>query len=159
MSVTVHVKIGDLGRRLKLDGEARAKALRVGMRRGADRGVAHLVRQSRAVVYMGQFMNSWRREDYTADKITIRNDAPHAGVIERGARPHGVSVEGQEALLRWVELKMGPVEDARGIVWAICQRIRRDGVKGHFIVRDAMDELVRLARVEVEREMNQAAGK
>jgi hypothetical protein len=31
------------------------------------------------------------------------NDAPHIGVLECGARPHPVSLEGQRAIYEWVE--------------------------------------------------------
>lgn len=37
-------------------------------------------------------------------------DAPHAGIIELGARPHPVSREGVEAIARWVFLKLHAVQ-------------------------------------------------
>lgn len=69
---------------------------------GARRGKAHLVRQSRHIVDLGEFWNSWFDPSSKGSTITLRNDAPHAGIIERGARPHNVSEEGQLALLDWV---------------------------------------------------------
>lgn len=203
MSTTIRVDLKRLGATLIKHEGMRTEAIRRGMAAGADRGVGLLVRKSKAVVYMGQFQNSWHipmRRDRNV--VTVRNDAPHAGIIEAGARPHGVNAEGRAALLEWVLRVIAPqtagpttsfankgalsnarkvarggidalgkraklgtfigaavvLKEAQGIVWAICQRIKSQGVKGHWIVRDNLEVLAAYSRAEVGREIRQAAG-
>lgn len=109
MSTTIKVGLKNLGATLIKHEGLRQEAMRRGLAAGADRGQALLVRKSKGVNYMGQFMNSWhvpmRRDRNTA---TVRNDAPHAGIIEAGARPHGVNGAGRLALLEWVLKTIAP---------------------------------------------------
>ena len=200
MSTTVRVNIKNLGATLIKHEGIRQEAMRRGMAAGADRGQALMVRKSKGVNYMGQFMNSWhvpmRRDRNT---VTVRNDAPHAGIIEAGARKHGVNAAGRAALLEWVLTVIAPqvqgpgssfakrhtlnlarraargqapsrmrlgtafavvgaLKEAEGIVFRICQRIANEGVKGHWIVKDNLDQLGAYATAEIMREIRQAAG-
>ncbi len=109
MSTTVKVSLNRLGATLLKHEGIRQEAMRRGVAAGADRGVGLLVRKSKSVNYMGQFMNSWHvptRRD--RNLVTVRNDAPHAGIIEAGARPHGVNGAGRIALLEWVLKVIAP---------------------------------------------------
>ncbi len=65
-----------------------------GIQLAAHRGRTHLIKKT--PTDQGQARNSW-----VATKKTIRNDAPHIGILERGARPHKVSREGIESLTQW----------------------------------------------------------
>lgn len=78
-------------------------AIRAGIRIAAERGRALLVRES--PVDQGQYKNSWRVRD-GGNGPEIVNDAPHAGIIEMGARPHGVNRAGIEALTAWALRKL-----------------------------------------------------
>jgi len=211
VSAKIKLDVKSLGSALLNDEKLRVEAIRRGMAAGADRGASLLVRKSRGVNYMGQYMNSWHvpmRAD--RDRAQVRNDAPHAGIIEAGARKHGVSEDGRKALLQWVltvvapQPEIGPlpksradqyafqnkaalrnarkalrfgfgeggvkagkkaranidavIKAAEGIVWSICRRLATDGVKGHWIVRDNLPELRRLAQLEIGREIKAAAG-
>jgi len=155
--------------RLKQDAERYPAALKHGLRRGAHRGRALLVHES--PVDTGQFKNAWKVRDTSGigTNPQIHNDAPHAGIIERGARPHPVSQEGREAIRAWAkrvlgaELKLnmraqgGRVKKVDfeaqldAIVWGICAKLKREGQVGKFIVEQNLEKLARFAREEVER--------
>lgn len=102
--VVVPLTPQQLAARLKRDAERLPHAVVLGIRAGAQRGRTLLVRRS--PVYTGQFKNSWRVRSVPAGAV-LSNDAPHAGIIECGARPHAVSRDGVEALREWVRRVMG----------------------------------------------------
>jgi hypothetical protein len=56
---------------------------------------------------MGEFQNSWFSFP-TAKGAKIENNAPHAGIIEAGARPHKVNADGRAKLLAWVLKVIAP---------------------------------------------------
>ena len=150
--------------RLKQDAARFPAAIPVGLKRGAHRGRALLVSQS--PVDTGQFKNAWR-----VDGTSVTNDAPHAGIIERGARPHTVNRAGVEAIKAWVRRVLGAKlkvtmraqtgkarvsKDAfeaqiESVTWAIITKLKKEGQKGHFIVERNLETLARFAREEVER--------
>lgn len=162
MSATIRPE--QLGAVLRADRDARRKGVRIGLYRAAERGKAHLMTMTkrRGKVHMGQYRASWRvvRDGATA---TIVNDAPHAGIIELGARPHKVSPEGVEAIREWVRLKVlgYSIADANSnaetdqITWGIVRRLAKYGQRGTFIVRDALPELNRFVGVEINRAMRE----
>lgn len=83
------------------------EAIDKGCLKAAHRARSVLVRVS--PVYLGQFKNSWRVVGLGRGKhagYAVMNDAPHAGIIERGARPHKVSNEGIAALTKWAKRKI-----------------------------------------------------
>lgn len=86
------------------------RACWTGAQRGAFMGKRHLVKLS--PTDRGDLRRSWR---VTTKRIRPRggsgrpailiNDAPHAGIIEGGARPHPVSQEGIMSIAGWVARK------------------------------------------------------
>jgi len=135
---TVRVNLKQLGASLLKHEGIRQEAMRRGMAAGADRGVALLVRKSKSVVYLGEFQNSWhvpmRRDRNT---VTVRNDAPHAGIIEAGARAHGVNGAGRLALREWVlrviapSPQIGPLTADRAGQYAFQNKAaRRNALRG-----------------------------
>ena len=159
-----------LARRLRQDAGRLPGVVARGLHRAAHRGRALLV--SLSPVDTGQFKNAWRvlNRPPSLQPPSIHNAAPHAGIIERGARPHAVSAEGREALRRWVrrvlgaELKLNLRAQSPGgrvrtrdfeaqvesIVRGIVQKLARVGQKGHFLVEKNLDRLAEFARQEVE---------
>lgn len=82
---------------------------------GAARRYASLIADvldSEGITYQGMMKNRLKVRR-TATGAVVTDDAPHAGIIELGARPHPVSREGVEAIARWVKTKLhavsGPV--------------------------------------------------
>ncbi len=126
----------------------------------ANRARTMLVRAS--PVYTGIFRNAWRVRLNPGKNqgATVENDAPHAGIIEKGARPHPVSREGIEALTLWAKRKLlhgasraaakrvskknrGSVTadidaEAKRIAFAIAKKISQVGQKGLFLVEKRM---------------------
>ena len=70
------------------------KDVDTGIKLAAQRGRNHLSKKT--PVDQGQARVGWR-----TTATTIYNNAPHIGILEKGARPHKVSREGIEALTRW----------------------------------------------------------
>ena len=140
---------GALRREMRQSKKLLKKAIKV----GAARGRTHLVRKT--PVDTGQMKNSWKSgEDY------IHNDAPHAGIVEGGARPHNVSPEGIESLIDWARRQLGMSEkDAKGIAWGIAKKLAREGQEGKFIVETALPKLKRMVKDEYERLLAQGAKK
>lgn len=100
---TIYLSALELPKVLASHEKTLPKAIRAGIRLAAERGRSLLVRES--PVDQGQYKNSWRIRE-TSDGPSIVNDAPHAGIIEKGARPHGVNREGIEALTAWALRKL-----------------------------------------------------
>lgn len=75
------------------------------LRAGAMACQARLARAT--PVYTGMLKAGWhvRQIPGTEPGWSTENSVPYMGIIEKGARPHGVSREGIEALTRWFQLK------------------------------------------------------
>lgn len=110
-----------------------------GVRRAAQKGKARLIQATneKKIPYLGQYKNSfhihtragkWQggREALEAGTLArLYNDAPHAGIVELGARPHPVSEEGIQAIAEWVKKKGLLGEAPRRTGYA-----RKSGLKG-----------------------------
>lgn len=169
---TINIKPGTLGATLKAAGKRNRRAVDLGIRAAAHRGVALLKRLT--PVDEGIMKNAWAVVG--ADGNTrIENLAPHAGIIEGGARPHPVSEEGRLAIEGWVRRvvlstfvtdsksadgsalsrKLNSWEkanaDVRAIVERIIWKIRTKGYKGLFLVKGNMNELRAFVFEEIDR--------
>ena len=155
------------------------RALYRGLRRGAERGRAIIV--PKTPTDLGQLRASWKVK--AADMVAeLINDAPHAGIVELGARPHKVSPEGWQAIYEWVRrhpelygekkartkvsgtlselAKLGPFRgidpEITAITNAIVQKIRRRGQKPTNFVRNNLEALRKALIKEVERQLELA---
>lgn len=98
----------------------------------AHRTKAALIKVS--PVDTGGFKNAWAVRRGTGKTLArVENLHPIAGVIERGARPHPVSLEGQAAIKRWV-LRKGlakyedvPIEKLKRGQFGPAQRLQGPG--------------------------------
>lgn len=159
---------------LKRTREEMRGAVLLGARNGARGGRALLVRKTPKD--MGLLKASWRDTASRPGSATravvaeIHNDAPYAGIVEMGARPHPVSEAGQLAIFEWVKrhfyyfagrdrhafLKRrkftGVIDtEAKEIAGAIVWRIRHYGQKPTYFVRDSRGALTKLAGYEINR--------
>lgn len=180
---TYRIAPDKLAKALIGESEKTRKAVHRGVRRAARRGVVRLIAatKEKKVTYLGQFRNSFHVDD--GPPTRIYNDAPHAGIVELGARPHPVSREGIAALTEWAKKKlMGSAPrhpgkkkfpltrkadaayskrvsdfdaEARSIAFAIARKIRREGQKGRFIFRDELPTLSRFVAEEIGRAIDQ----
>lgn len=128
-------------------------AIKFGLRNAARGSVAILA--ARSPKDTGQLKAGWKiRRD-----TQVYNDAPHAGIIEEGARPHNVSYEGRRAILEWVGRHFPQADEAEreriteGIVW----KLQHYGQKGTYFVKNSIPDLQRLAVDEVVRAMDALA--
>lgn len=100
------------------------------------------------------------KSSFNVVENTVSNDAPHAGIVELGARPHPVSKEGQEAIKRWAMRKLGLEEkEAERATFLICRKIRKHGQKGRYVMRDSLDKALEFFKEEFARIMKSGLGK
>lgn len=104
MPTGIRVGAGELGPLIQSIKRGARQSIDEGMMIGAQRSVSYLKRIS--PVYDGLFRAAWKCFRTSSTEVQIRNDAPYAGVLEAGARPHKVSKEGQEALRQWIGAKL-----------------------------------------------------
>lgn len=110
----------------------------------------------RSPVDTGIFKNAWQvREERTG--AACRNSAPYAGIIERGARPHEVSPEGIQAIEAWAMRHGHDEASAKRIARAVAQKLRTEGQRGLFLVRDALPQVRRWLAEETRAALRQVA--
>lgn len=178
----ITIGIDQLPRALERGEKRFEKALSRGLRMGAERGRGIMVR--RTPLDLGQLRASWKvkAHDMVAELL---NDAPHAGIVELGARPHKVNAEGWQAIYEWVrrhpdlygqsrprkkvsastaqQAALGPFKgldpEITSITWAIVKKIERFGQKPTFFVLNSLDLLQQALVKEVERQLARAMAK
>jgi hypothetical protein len=88
---------------MKDDLQRSIRAFESAVFRAAEKSIVHLQRKTNLIGKndRGQFRSSWFVEKRANGGWNVVNDAPHAGIIEEGARPHGVNQEGWNAIYEW----------------------------------------------------------
>lgn len=165
MSATVAPQ--DVAKLLAKLGKAAPIAIAKGVRRSTARGVATLVQRN--PVDTGNMKASWRSTNGGIDSIAkIENKAPHAGIVENGARPHPVSQEGWMAIYQWARRhfsgsgksnKDGLDSGLAAITNGIVHKLRTKGQHPTLFVKDSRDDLARFARSEVEKALREELDK
>ncbi len=188
MSLTMQIRPDQVEGMIKARSDATRKALVRASNRAALRSQALMVR--RTPVDQGQLKNSWRVvlgslavTTAVQELAALVNDAPHAGIVELGARPHKVSAEGWAAIYLWVYrhrhlfgfvTKSGRTARARAtrgnvraridvnpelerITWGIVKRIEKEGQKPTFFVRDSLPVLNEILGEEVNKQIERVA--
>lgn len=172
--MVVRMRPDQLPRALRAEGERIRRAIPKAARAAAQRFKARLVARTDelGITDQGILKNSWRvgtgggRDDagrFTAGSggtvARVYSDAPHAGVIELGARPHAVSLEGREAIARWAMRKLNLSEkEAEHAAFAIAKKIEKVGQKPRYLVRDCLDDARRYFGEELSRVVASGAG-
>jgi hypothetical protein len=155
-------------------------AARKGLLSAGEKIVSHIKadvipREPRMPVDKRTYENAWRAEP-TEYGALVRNDAPHAGPIEKGVRAANVKPGAAliKALTSWV-LRKGLVGHPRGkiaraaadaqaksIAWAIVRSMQKRGIfddgKGLRILEKAMKRAPQFVREEVKRELDRVRG-
>jgi len=172
MALRVPTTAKKLPKQVRARNRSALAGARIGINRAAARGRTILVRKT--PVDQGQLKASWKLKLHkpsggarvgtgmVAENI---NDAPHAGIVEGGARPHRVNQEGWMAIYEWVRRHFGfttspggrmqraPSRNEAGdldpvyseITWGIVHKLRREGQTATWFVRDAIPEIQKLA--------------
>lgn len=87
--------------------------------------------------------------EITPSGAQIVVDAPHAGAVELGSRPHWMPLQ---PLLDWAKRKVGAA-DAYRFAKAVQMKIARLGTKPTYFVRKSLPALRAILKSEVEREI------
>lgn len=165
MSGTIKIGLQHLQTELKARARQMPRLVVRAQKKAAVKSRVALVRKT--PVDRGQMKNGWRVAGdarYSPRKgrapIRIVNDAPYAGVVERGARPHRVNRAGRESLEDWARRQLGVSrKEARAVAFAIAKKLEKEGQKGLFIVQDALPGLRATLKQEFETLLKRAAKK
>lgn len=158
--MVVRMRPDQLPRALRAEGERIRRAIPKAARAAAQRFKARLVARTDelGITDTGILKNSWRVTpggDADGAVATVYSDAPHAGVVELGARPHVVSLEGRESIARWAMRKLGLDEkEAERASFAIAKKLELVGQKPRYLVRDALPDARRYFAEELVRVMS-----
>jgi hypothetical protein len=162
MGVTIAMTPRQLAAVLKSQEKSLPRAVTKGLRAGAMRGLAHM--PGKTPTDQGQLRNGWRASASDRDARgrflstggvpRLYNDAPHAGIVESGARPHPVSEEGMDELRLWAMRKLGVDEkEGKRIAEAIAWKLRTDGQEPTYFTRAEIPALLQFAEQELDREL------
>lgn len=157
MSETV-ISVNDYGARLRLGEAGRDEAVRRGLFKAALVGEAIVA--AKTPVDRGQLRNAWKVVP-TPTGAELFNDAPHAGIVELGSRPHRPPFR---PILEWVVRVLGTgkksFEDYSevephlfGIAKAIVRKIEAEGTRPRYMVRDSLPKLTLIAKKKVDAEL------
>ena len=165
MSTRLYVDLAKLGNVVAGRNAEALEAVGRGLRSGARGARALLVR--RTPKDNGHLKAAWRDTASRPSKggavvaAQVMNDAPYAGIVELGARPHPVSREGRFAILEWVRRHFPAEEpsEQEEIRDAIVAKLRTKGQKPTYFVRDSMDDILKLTSREVTNELRKLSKK
>ncbi len=147
MAKTVSVAPGKLAAVLQADADLRLKGVKAAIKRASKTARDHL--RSATPVDQAQMIKSWKITTSLNGDVTVRNDSPHAGIIEAGAKPHKVNAAGVAALTKWASRHVSE-EDIKQVVWGIVRKLEKFGQKGHFILRDSIPDILNYLHEELE---------
>lgn len=151
MATVVRLSVEQVPEVLRKQPARLTKAFKEGMQLGAERARTELVENS--PVGDGMFKAGWKTKR-KSDGAEVENRTLYAGVIESGARPHGVSKEGVENIKRWVAKKFGVEINSpmcARITHGIVEKLRTKGQEGKWLVRDRLTRFAKEAAEEIGR--------
>ena len=157
MSVVIKLNAAELPDALRKEGTRIQGAIKTAAKAAALKLKTYLVRETDrlGITYQGTYKGGFR-----ATENSVVNDAPHAGIVELGARPHKVSKEGREAIKRWAMIKLGLTEkDAESASWGIAKNIEMVGQEGYYVMRNAIPKAVAFYKDELTRILQKNRGK
>lgn len=179
MGAVIAVDIDELPQALELGERRIRQAVAKGALKGARAALP--IARRRTPKDQGALRDGWRVADGASEFVgpetrlaELVNDAPHLVFVELGTRPHGVSPEGWAAIYEWVRRHYrggqlggtgrmrragggesgpyrGPDPVISDITNAITAKIRKEGTKATFFVRDMLPELTEALAREVDR--------
>lgn len=156
MSVVINIPPSELASALRREGERVRESIRKAAKAAAMRLKTYLVRRTDdlGITYQGIYKGG-----FVVTNSGVVNNAPHAGIVELGARPHKVSKEGREAIKRWAMIKLGLTDqDAEEAAWGIAKNIEMVGQRGHYVMRDAVPVAIAFFRQELTRILQRSRG-
>lgn len=179
MGAVIEIDIDRLPAALELGERRIRRAVAVGAQRGARRALD--IARRKTPRDQNTLRDAWHvvpgAPEFSGGETrlaSLENNAPHVWFVELGARPHGVNPEGWAAIYAWVRRHYrggrlggeGRMRRARGgetgpfrgpdpvisdITNAVVHKIRTQGQKPTFFIRDMLPALNAALAVEVDR--------
>jgi hypothetical protein len=149
VSVVINVPMEELVERLGADVQAHVRQVEKARHAAALHLKAYLVEltDEMGITDMGIYKNS-----FVVEGGSVTNEAPHAGIVELGARPHKTSQEGREAIRAWCVRKLGlSEEEAESASWAIVQKHAEVGQEGRYVMKSALPKALEFFHAELSR--------
>lgn len=152
MTVVKRVELADFQKELGLYTEKHVDDVRKATARGVAKSIPMLV--ERSPVDQGFYAASW---DFSVEEtaVILGNTAPHAPIIEFGARPFTPPLG---PLLAWAKrVLQDPSQPpnyssaVQGLARYTQQKIAKEGMKPKHILRDALPEIIQHIRAEMEK--------
>lgn len=145
---TINVSAKDYQKVFQANERARVQRVKGAMVEAAALG-AEIV-AGRVPVDQGQLKASVHA---TPSPPEIIANAPHAAIIENGARPHWPPIA---PLVEWIErhrIDLGIEDDSDvvGLAHAIAAKIAEEGAEPHWFMRGSLDDLRKILKEIVER--------
>jgi hypothetical protein len=130
--------------------KATIEELKAGVVRGIERSIPDLVAAS--PVDTGQYANSWAFT-YDEKRALVGNTAPHAPIIEDGARPFTPPLG---PLLAWAKRVLQDPsqppdysEEVRSLAWGVRGKIMKFGMEPKHIMGNMVDTIIENIRLEL----------
>lgn len=146
------LNLSDLADEIKGFGSAHVEDQRAAVMMGLYRSLPMLAMKS--PVDTGQYAASWDVQDF-GDHAHIGNFAPHAPMIEYGARPFTPPIG---PLLAWAKRVLkdpSQPPDYSPQVWALARgtqnKIRAEGMRPRRVLSDALPDILRNIELEFKR--------
>ena len=146
------VQLEDFGKAIQEFTDKSIKELKLGVASGVAKSMPDLVKAS--PVDTGLYAQSW---DFTVNEesVILGNYAPHAPIIEFGARPFTPPLK---PLLAWAKRVLGDSSqppEYSDAVWALAiatrKKIQEHGLKPRNILRDMIPTIVENIKEELRR--------
>lgn len=154
MPIVYEVSAADLARKFREIESKRPQKLVVAIRRGAAAGAEALAHVA-PVGVTGLFKTKLRAVETTGGAVII-DDAPYAGIIELGARPHWIGKKGIQAIRDWFMFKLGlSADEALRAAFAMRHKIATEGQRPTYFFRKRLPVLRRILAAEVERALKE----
>lgn len=149
---TVEVPLKELGRVLGAEVERQLPQLKEATRNGLLKSIPDLVEKS--PVDTGLYASSWQFTE-TEKTMILGNSAPHAAVIEYGARPFTPPIT---PLLQWAKRVLGDPSqppdyspEVRSLAYGVRDKIRREGMKPRRVLQNAFPDIIQNIKEEWEK--------
>lgn len=149
---TIQVPLNDFAKVLGEFTDKHIKDIKKGVASGVARSIPDLVRAS--PVDTGLYAQSW---DFTVDeeKVILGNYAPHAPIIEFGARPF---VPPLRPLLEWAKRVLNDSSqppdyspEVRSLAYGVRKKISEHGMQPRNILRDMLPKILENIKEELRR--------
>lgn len=143
----------DLAKQFKKLMEERPEAVTRGIVSAAMLGAEVLAKA--APKDLGVLRNSVRAETQQGGAMIVI-DAPHAGIVEMGSRPHTPPLQ---PLLDWASRHTDNAVDAQRLAKSVQFKIAKYGTKPTYFVRNKLPILRKILKAEIEHELRAKHGK